>query len=107
VVQLLIDQRSAVSVRVEESRQRGIVRGIGKPERYELLLEGPAEGLQQEATVVTSGLEGSHFAGGLFVGTVHGTKTNKYGQVIATVKPAVDMNRLEEVLILLGGEEEI
>ncbi len=105
VVQLLIDQRSAVGVRVEETRERGIVRGLGTPERYELLLEESGEGPQEGATVVSSGLEGAHFAGGLFVGTVHGTKKNKYGQVIATVKPAVNMNRLEQVLIILGTEE--
>lgn len=105
VVQLLIDQRSAIAVRVEESRERGIVRGLGKPERCELLLEEPGEGPPEGATVVTSGLEGSHFVGGLFVGTVHGMKKNKYGQVIATVEPAVNMNRLEEVLIILGKQE--
>jgi rod shape-determining protein MreC len=105
VVQLLIDQRSAVGVRIEESRERGIVRGLGTPERYELLLEEPGEAPQEGSTVVTSGLQGSHFAGGLLVGTVSGTKKNKYGQTIATVKPAVNMNRLEEVLIILGSEE--
>jgi rod shape-determining protein MreC len=99
-VQLLNDPESAVGVIVLPSRARGVVRGTGDLDRLEIVLEDPAATLRKGQPVITSGMEGSLYPRGIPVGVVGDLKTNRFGQVIAEVEPAVPLGRIEEVLVV-------
>ncbi|RJX29996.1 MAG: rod shape-determining protein MreC [Desulfarculus sp.] len=97
---LLIDPNSAVDVLVQRSRARGIVEGQAGGRlnlKYVIHTEEVAVGDR----VITSGAAGV-FPKGVLVGTVSSVKKEKAGafQQI-TVKPAVDFDRVEEVLVIL------
>lgn len=97
---LLIDPNSGVDVLVQRSRARGIVEGQaggGLNLKYVVHTEEVAPGDR----VITSGAAGV-FPKGVLVGTVSSVKKEKLGtfQKIE-VEPAVDFNRLEEVLVIL------
>lgn len=100
-VVLLTDPLSAVSVVLQESRVRGIVEGLGRGGaalRYVARSEAPQVPLG--AVVVTSGDDGT-FPPGLPVGTVDVVDAGPTGLFLdARVRPAVDLDRLEEVLVL-------
>lgn len=100
-VVLLTDPLSAVSVVLQETRVRGIVEGLGRGGsalRYVARSEAPQVPLG--AVVVTSGDDGT-FPPGLPVGTVDVVDAGPTGLFLeARVRPAVDLDRLEEVLVL-------
>ncbi len=103
-VLVLTDLNSSIAVRVDRTRARANVRGLGKPDgaklEYALRTEDMIEGDQ----LVTSGTDGV-FPRGLPVGKV--TQLNRTGHGLfqdARVVPAVDVTRLEEVLIVTSWE---
>lgn len=106
-VLLITDPTSAVDGRIENTDSRGLV--VGKAMKLTLkrdLFIGSFEYLNQStviddgAHVVTSGLDGV-FPPGIPVGAVHGSKRKKYDIFQqAEVLPAVDFNRLREVIVL-------
>jgi len=99
-VLLLTDRNSSIAVRVERSRARANVRGTGDPSRCRLDYALRADDLQEGDALVTSGTDGV-FPRGLPVGKVEGLK--KGGQGLyqrAEVAPAVEVTRVEEVLVL-------
>lgn len=106
-VQLLSDPQSAVGVVVLPLRARGVVRGTGDLNTLEIVLEDPTVTLRQGEKVITSGMEGSLYPRGLNVGTIGDLKLNRFGQVIAEVRPAVSFGQIEEVLVLKIGQQKL
>ncbi len=101
-VLLITDANSAVDVIVQGSRAQGILEGKIE-DTCILKYVQKSEDVQVGDRVITSGL-GGIFPKGLVVGTV--TKGDRKRQGIfqyIEVSPAVDLSRLEEVLII--GEE--
>ena len=102
-VLLLIDRESAIGARISETRfSPGMVSGTGQDDRLEMLrLDQDAEILPGQA-VITSGY-GSVFPQGLMIGTVEKVTPDSNGLTKrATITPAVDFRRLEEVMVIRG-----
>ncbi len=102
-VLLLTDPRSAVGVVVQTSREPGLVEGDGT-ELLRLRYLSRSAGLREGDLLVSSGL-GGVFPRGLMVGTVVSV-SRPVGALFqeAVVRPAADLARLEEVLVIvLGG----
>ena len=102
-VLLINDQTSGVGVILEKSRLQGVVRGTPAGEVVmEKVMEG--EAVQPGEEVLTSGGD-QIFPKGLPVGTV--TKVSKGVELFLNikVKPAADLSRLEEVLVITQQEE--
>ena len=102
-VLLIIDTNSAVDVILQRTRAQGILEGKIE-DACILKYVQKNEEVQAGDKVITSGL-GGIFPKGLVVGTVTNVDRRRPGifQYIE-VAPAVDLSRLEEVLIL-GGEK--
>lgn len=104
-VLLLVDVRSAVDVIVQRSRIRGIARGQGLDEGCTVDHVVRTADIRVGDRLVTSGL-GGLFPKGLLVGTVIRTTAPDVGVFRgADMKPAVDFEGLEEVLVVLGGAD--
>jgi rod shape-determining protein MreC len=106
-VLVLTDRNSSIGTRVDRTRARANVRGLGKPDacrlEYALRTEDMIEGDQ----LVTSGTDGV-FPRGLPVGKVTRIERNKHGLFQdALVVPAVDVTRVEEVLVVTSAEREV
>ncbi len=100
-VQLLTDRNCRISGLVQRSREQGIIRY----QNNELYMQLPLRSdVRLGDRVVTSGL-GETFPSGLPVGRVSqialGSR-NLFKQV--SIVPAVDLNRLEEVFVIVGEE---
>lgn len=105
-VLLILDRDGAAGAMVQESRTPGVVEG-GKDEPGLLrMVDLPYDAkLKKGEVVVTSGL-GGIFPRGIPIGEIvkfenQGSELDKY----ALVRPYVDFNRLEEVLIITGVRE--
>lgn len=101
-VLLLTDERSGVGALLERSRVHGVVKGIGGATlRLDYVMNDDKVEIGER--VLTSG-EDQVYPKGLFVGTVAALRPGSVFQEIA-VRPAVSLNRLEEVLVVLqrGG----
>jgi rod shape-determining protein MreC len=103
-VLVLTDRNSSIAVRVERTRARANVRGLGKPDaarlEYALRMEDMIEG----DILVTSGTDGV-FPRGLKVGRVTQLERSGHGLFQeARVVPAVDVTRVEEVLVVTAWE---
>ena len=100
-VQLLTDRNCRISGLVQRSREQGIIRY----QNNELYMQLPLRSdVRLGDRVVTSGL-GETFPSGLPVGRISqialGSR-NLFKQV--SIIPAVDLNRLEEVFVIVGEE---
>ncbi|MCG8589386.1 MAG: rod shape-determining protein MreC [Proteobacteria bacterium] len=97
---LLLDRQSAIGGIVQRSRARGIVRGTGRGElEFEFVVRG--SDVQVGDVVITSGL-GGVYPKGLRVGEV--VEVSDPGARLlqkATLRPAVDFGKLEQVFVLL------
>ncbi len=97
---LLLDRQSAVDGTVQRSRARGIVRGRGVDDlEFEFVVRGGD--VRVGDVIVTSGL-GGVYPKGLRIGRV--TKVSDPGARLiqhATIAPAVDFGRLEQVFVML------
>jgi len=103
-VLLLVDRNSAVAARVERSRARATVRGLGGSDLCRLDYALRADDLIEGDLLVTSATDGV-FPRGLPVGRVTRLRRQPYGLYQnADVVPAVDVTRLEEVLVITSGE---
>jgi rod shape-determining protein MreC len=97
---LLLDRQSAIDGIVQRSRDRGIVRGRGSGElEFEFVVRGGD--VQPGDVVITSGL-GGVYPKGLRIGEVMAV-SDPVGQLMqtATLRPAVDFGRLEQVFVML------
>jgi rod shape-determining protein MreC len=97
---LLLDRQSAVDGMVQRSRARGIVRGTGTGQlEFTFMVRG--DDVQPGDLVITSGVGGAH-PKGIRVGhvlEVHSDETQLLHT--ATLQPAVDFGRLEQVFVML------
>jgi len=101
-VLLINDKDGAVGALFLDSRTQGIVKGTGDSEpRMDYVSND--EKVQAGEEIVTSGLD-RIFPKGLPVGTVESAAPGNPFQVIK-VKPAVRLDRLEDVLILQSTQE--
>jgi rod shape-determining protein MreC len=107
-VLLITDVRSRIGVRVQRSRARGTASGSGGARSLKLTHEGAllmenvlrTEDLADGDRVVTSGTDGI-FPPGLVVGRAVSVKHNPTGMFLyAEILPAVDLNKVDEVLVL-------
>lgn len=99
-VLLLVDQGFALDALIQRTRARGIVEGLGKNRcamKYVLQSEDVAIG----DLVIASGLEG-YFPKGTIVGEVVSVEDNNSALFKGVVlKPLVQLDTLEEVLVVL------
>lgn len=97
-VLLVTDASSAVATLVERTRTRGVARGTG--EGLTLDYVALPEDVEPGDVIVTSGL-GGVFPKGLPVGTVMAVTRGGFGMFqTITMTPAVDVTRIEEVLVI-------
>ena len=102
-VLLMVDYNSSIDAYVQRTRVRGIL--SGKSEKYcalKYILKN--EELLKGDVIITSGLDGI-FPRGLPLGYI--TRVNKTGQDIfqeVDVVPAVDFDRVEEVLVVTSEQ---
>jgi rod shape-determining protein MreC len=96
---LLLDAQSAIDCVVQRSRARGIAKGQGTGGlEFEFVVRGAD--VQQGDVVITSGIGGT-YPKGLRVGTVESLSSPDASLVQkATLRPAVDLSRLEQVFVL-------
>jgi rod shape-determining protein MreC len=97
---LLLDRQSAIDGIVQRSRARGVARGRGADQlAFEFVVRGGD--VRVGDVVITSGL-GGVFPKGLRIGEIVGI-SDSVGQLLqtATLQPAVDFGRLEQVFVML------
>ncbi len=104
-VLLITDHASGVAGIIQRSRARGVVKGKGGG-TCSLEFALADEDVKVGDTVITSGI-GGVFPKGLIIGEVSMVKKGEYG-IFQTVevRPAVNLARLEEVLVLLQPPRE-
>jgi len=86
----------------ERSRARGIIRGAGSSLKLDYLDKN--DDIQVGDLIITTGLDGL-FPKGLAIGEVNEVLKDSKGLFFeARVKPKVDLNRLEEVAVVLPGK---
>jgi len=100
-VLLITDPRSGVGALLQKTRAPGIVEGIASGSAYLRMNHIPGNLMVTEGeTVVTSG-QGSIFPKGIAIGAVVDVDKETSGLFkVATIKPYVDFNRMEEVLVI-------
>jgi len=104
VVVLLTDSNSGIGAIVQRSRAVGILKGRGRGLPVLTYLSQDAD-VRPGDVLVTSG-RGGVFPKGLPLGTVVRVMRPQDGMgKTAEVRPFADLNQLEEVLLVRGGEE--
>jgi rod shape-determining protein MreC len=102
-VLLAIDRNSSIAVRVERTRARANVRGLGRPDQCRLDYALRSEDVIEGDLLVTSGTDAT-FPPGLPVGRATRLQRAAHGLFQeGWVVPAVDPTRLEEVLVVTSG----
>lgn len=104
-VLLITDHSSGVDALLQDGRVRGIVEGAGRRSlRWRFVLEN--EEIKPGERLVTSGMDGVYPAG-LFIGRVLSVERSDAGMFQEIeVAPAVNMARLEEVLMIKAPQYE-
>jgi rod shape-determining protein MreC len=97
-VQLLIDRNAAAGALVERSRAQGLVVGLGDG-RLRLDYTSELSDVAVGDTIVTSGIDGI-FPKGFVIGRVAAVEKGSGMDRDIIVEPAVDIARLEEVLVV-------
>ncbi len=108
-VQLITDvgNGSRVSAVVQgPSRAVGVIDGYDARQGVLILSKVPLEdSIEPGQRVVTSGF-GEIFPPGLLIGTIESVQTGEYGLSLqARVRPAADLVHLDEVFVIIGGNE--
>lgn len=99
-VMLLTDASSRIGAVLQRTRVRATVTGLGDGRRLSLNLVRREDDAKDGDEVVTSGTDGI-FPPGLHVGTLYDVQRPAVGMFLtATVKPSVDLARVEEVLVI-------
>jgi len=104
-VLLVADKTSAIDVVVQRTGARGMLKGTGSQEHYACRLEhlSREDDVKVGDLIVTSGL-GQRFPASILVGSIAEIKRKDFGLYQeATVEPAVNFSRLEEVLVMTSG----
>lgn len=100
-VSLITDREMAVGVILQRSREtNGIVEGTGNSDVLRMNNIPYYSSIEENDRVITSGLS-ANYPKGIVVGTVSKVNREPSGLLLsAEVKPAVDFDRLEEVLVI-------
>ena len=98
-VQLLVDRNAAAGAIVERSRAQGVVVGAGG-ERLEMEYVSEVYDIVVGDVVVTSGIDGI-YPKGFVIGRIESMERSGGAYKRIVVKPAVDFNGLEEVLVVV------
>lgn len=103
-VLLLTDHASSIAAMIQRSRARGVVKGKGGGAcTLEFALR--EEDVKVGDAVITSGI-GGIFPKGIAIGEVAMVRKGEYGMFQSVdIRPAVNISRLEEVLVLLHRME--
>lgn len=105
-VLLLIDPNAAMDVLVQRSRARGIVEGAGR-DSLRLKYIQLAEDVSAGDRLISTGADGV-FPKGMLVGLVRAIKQGGKGVFQSIeVEPAVDFDRLEEVVVILHQRRDL
>ncbi|MGH9386225.1 MAG: rod shape-determining protein MreC [Vicinamibacterales bacterium] len=97
-VQLLIDRNAAAGALIERTRVQGVVTGVGDGSLHMQYVPGLAD-VKTGDLVVTSGIDGI-YPKGFVIGTIESVDRGRGSYHDIVVKPAVDVSRLEEVLVV-------
>ena len=98
-VQLLVDRNAAAGAVVERSRAQGVVVGAGG-ERLEMEYVSEVYDIVVGDVVVTSGIDGI-YPKGFVIGRIESLERSGGAYKRIIVRPAVDFNGLEEVLVVV------
>ena len=98
-VQLLVDRNAAAGAIVERSRAQGVVVGAGG-DRLEMEYVSEVYDIVVGDVVVTSGIDGI-YPKGFVIGRIESLERSGGAYKRIVVKPAVDFNGLEEVLVVV------
>jgi rod shape-determining protein MreC len=107
-VLLVSDPRSRIDAVSQRNRAHGVVRGLGNSRHYraEISYLHRDDRVREGDMMVTSGM-GGVFPSELPIGKVSSVEMAQNGLFQrATVRPAVDVGRLEEVFVVTGRESE-
>ncbi len=101
----LVDRSSAIDVLCQRTRSRGLLAGSGFRDKLEFKYLSKFEDIAKGDLLITSGLDGV-YPKGLPVGTVRRAERDIHGLFYkkTDVKPAVDFDRLEEVLVIITAD---
>lgn len=97
-VQMLIDRNAAAGALVERSRAQGVVVGAGL-ELLRMDYVAVTADVKTGDTIVTSGIDGI-YPKGFVIGKVETVEAGNGIYKVIRVRPSVDFNRLEEVLVV-------
>jgi rod shape-determining protein MreC len=97
-VQLLVDRNAGAGALAERSRAQGVVLGAGEDLLRMDYVSGIAD-VKAGDTIVASGIDGI-YPKGFVIGKVESVDRGTGIYKIIRVRPAVDFNRLEEVLVV-------
>lgn len=104
-VQLLVDGSSAVAARVQRSRARVTVRGLGHEGSLRLANALRTDDVEAGDLLITSGTD-RVFPKGLVIGRIGRLQRESYGMYLeGEILPAVDVAGLEEVLVLVSPSD--
>jgi len=98
-VQLLVDRNAAAGAIVERSRAQGVVVGAGG-DRLEMEYVSEVYDIVVGDVVVTSGIDGI-YPKGFVIGRIESLERSGGAYKRIVVRPAVDFNGLEEVLVVV------
>ena len=105
-VLLILDKDGAVSVLDQLSRTPGVVEGIDSPRGFLRMIHVPQDAVLRENEIIVSSGLGGLFPPGLRIGYVVSVQAEPNGLMKqAIVRPFVDFERLEEVLVLTRTNE--
>ena len=103
-VMLITDYQSRIAAIVQRNRARGLLKGLG---RLGCRLEYVEKGIDVEPgdVIITSGMD-AVFPKGLLLGEVISVKSSDQSSLFQEImiKPFVDVNKAEEVLVLLTND---
>lgn len=108
LVLLVTDEMCKVAVKVEGTREQGIVSGMrvqntGSSGEMQLNFLSKTANLQAGQKLYSAGVSNGVFPSGLFVGTVKAFQARELdGQAIVT--PAVDPSSVEDVFVVVGAK---
>jgi rod shape-determining protein MreC len=100
LVQLLIDRNAAAGALVERTRVQGVVVGVGDGTLRMDFVATTGDVVAGDQ-IVTSGIDGL-YPKGFAIGTVERVERGDGLYHVISVRPAVDVSRLEEVLVVLA-----
>jgi rod shape-determining protein MreC len=98
-VQLITDQNAAAGALVERSRAQGIVIGSNNEDTLRMNFVAATADVKVGDTIVTSGVDGI-FPKGFVIGKVEEVDNGNGIYKAIRVRPSVDFNTLEEVLVV-------